>query len=77
MSVVTQKQQISGPPKYFTIDWKAAEASVKQLRDLNPLLLLPGHGKPMKGEELVKELDFLATHFKEMAKPEKGRFVEE
>ncbi len=48
MSVATQNEKISSPPKYFTIDWKAAENSVKQLTDLKPSLLVPGHGQPMR-----------------------------
>lgn len=76
MSVATQSEKISGPPKYFTTDWKAAENSVKQLRDLRPLLLIPGHGKPMRGEELTKSLEMLVNYFDQIAKPEQGRFVE-
>lgn len=71
-AVITQKEQISGPPKYFTIDWKAAEASIKRLRDLDPLLLIPGHGQPMESEGLTKQLDLLVTHFDEIASPKKG-----
>jgi hypothetical protein len=50
MSVDSQNENISGPPKYFNIDWKVAENSVKQLKDLKPLLLIPGHGQPMRGK---------------------------
>jgi glyoxylase-like metal-dependent hydrolase (beta-lactamase superfamily II) len=74
--VVTQREEISGPPKYLTTDWEAAEESVKRLRDLHPYLAIPSHGKPMQGEELAKHLALLVRHFKEIAKPEKGRFVE-
>ena len=74
-SVITQREQISGPPKYLTTDWEAAEESVKHLKDLNPSLVIPSHGKPMKGEELTKHLELLASHFREIAKPEQGRFV--
>lgn len=74
-SVITQREQISGPPKYLTTDWEAAEKSVKHLKDLNPSLVIPSHGKPMKGEELTKHLELLVSHFSEIAKPEQGRFV--
>lgn len=35
LSVITQREQISGPPPYLTTDWKAAEESVKRIRDFN------------------------------------------
>jgi glyoxylase-like metal-dependent hydrolase (beta-lactamase superfamily II) len=75
MSVLSQNEQISGPPKYLTTDWNAAEASMKRLQELKPLLAIPSHGKPMKGEELAQHLELLTQHFKEIAKPEEGRFV--
>ncbi len=74
-SVVMHSEQISGPPKYLTTDWKAAEDSVKHLMELKPSLVIPGHGKPMKGDELTKHLEMLVNHFDEIAKPEHGRFV--
>jgi glyoxylase-like metal-dependent hydrolase (beta-lactamase superfamily II) len=75
ISVLTQKEQISGPPKYLTTDWIAAEKSVKRLLDLKPLLAIPSHGQPMKGEELTQHLEMLVNNFDEIAKPEHGRFV--
>lgn len=74
-SVITHSEQISGPPKYLTTDWKAAENSVRILRDLNPSIAIPSHGEPMKGEELTKHLEMLVNNFNEIAKPEQGRFV--
>jgi len=76
LSVITQAEQISGPPAYLTTDWDAAERSVKLLRDLNPTLVLPSHGQPMKDDELTRHLDMLTHHFEEIAVPEQGRFVE-
>ncbi len=73
-SVLTQREQISGPPQYLTTDWQSAERSVQHLRDLKPSLVIPSHGKPMKGEELTKHLELLVNHFKEIAKPEQSRF---
>lgn len=77
LSVITQKEQISGPPAYLTVDWKAAEESVAKLRDLKPTLVVPSHGIPMKGEELTRHLDMLVQHFEEIAVPEQGRFVDD
>jgi len=75
LSVVMHKEQIGGPPKYLTTDWETAEKSVKQLRELEPALVVPSHGKPLKGEELKRHLELLVNHFNEIAKPEHGRFV--
>lgn len=69
LSVLTQSEQIGGPPKYFTEDWQAAEESVKKLRNLNPSLVIPSHGKPMQCEELERHLDLLLNNFDEIAKP--------
>lgn len=75
-SVITHREQISGPPKYLTTDWKAAEDSVKKLNDLKPSIAITSHGKPMKGEDLSQHLQMLATHFDEIAKPEQGRYID-
>jgi glyoxylase-like metal-dependent hydrolase (beta-lactamase superfamily II) len=76
ISVLSQREQISGPPKYLTTDWRAAEDSVKHLYNLKPLLAIPSHGKPMKGVELEKHLEILTQDFKEIAKPQEGRYVD-
>lgn len=73
--VFTQEQEISGPPKYFTTDWQAAGESVRKLQSLHPNLAITGHGKPMNGEELSRELGRLAEDFEKIAIPEEGRFV--
>jgi glyoxylase-like metal-dependent hydrolase (beta-lactamase superfamily II) len=75
LSVITQKEQISGPPKYMTTDWKKAKESVCVLNDLDPCMIIPSHGQPMKGEEAREHLKYLAENFDEVAKPEQGRFV--
>ncbi|MFC5527853.1 MBL fold metallo-hydrolase [Cohnella yongneupensis] len=51
--VFMQELEINGPPKYFTLDWPAAKASVLKLAKLSPLLALTGHGKPVQGEALT------------------------
>lgn len=76
LSVITQEEEISGPPAYLTTDWQAAEASVKLLKELKPNLVIPSHGKPMKDEELKKHLDMLSKHFEEIAVPKQGEFVD-
>lgn len=74
LSVLTQEKHLSGPPKYFTYDWLAAERSVKTLAGLKPLLVACGHGRPMEGKEL-KALNSLAENFKKEAVPASGRYV--
>ncbi|MFC3885719.1 MBL fold metallo-hydrolase [Bacillus songklensis] len=74
--VITQAQEISGPPKYFTTDWKAAKQSVETLAALQPLVAVTGHGLPMTGEELAHSLAKLVQHFDEIAIPEDGRYVD-
>jgi len=75
MSVITQKEQISGPPAYLTTDWKAAEESIKKLRDIKPALVIPSHGQPIKDDELTQQLEMLVENFDEIAVPQQGRFV--
>jgi len=75
LSVLTQKQELNGPPAYFTTNWNEAEESVKKLRQLKPTLAITSHGTPMKGEELKVALENLSTRFHQEAIPEQGRYV--
>lgn len=70
-------KHLSGPPKYFTCNWASAELSVIKLAALDPDKAATGHGKVMSGEELRGALKSLSTHFKTMALPEEGRYVNE
>jgi glyoxylase-like metal-dependent hydrolase (beta-lactamase superfamily II) len=74
--VLTQEQEISGPPRYFTTDWKASWESVKKLAALNPFVAVTGHGLPMTGELLSNSLTLLANEFDRMAIPDYGKFIE-
>ncbi len=76
LSVLLHNERISGPPKYLTTDWQAAEESVTTLMKLKPELAITSHGEPMSGVELSKHLEYLVTHFDTIAKPEQGRFLE-
>ena len=67
--VLTQKSEISGPPSYFTSDWKAAKDSVIKLNQLRPNFAVTGHGLPLLEEYLQKELSNLAENFDELAVP--------
>lgn len=75
-SVLTQHEQVKGPPAYLTTDWNAAKKSVEHIKELKPELAIPSHGLPIKGKELARHLDMLTHHFDEIAIPDHGRFVE-
>lgn len=73
--VMTQEQEISGPPRYLTTDWKAAKESVEKLANLNPSVAVTGHGLPMAGEELTENLEKLVRDFDTIAKPDYGKYI--
>lgn len=73
--VLRQTQEVHGPPRYFTLDWTEAEKSVRKLRDLQPSVVLAGHGQPMEGEKLSEGLNDLADNFEEVAVPDYGKYV--
>lgn len=75
--VLVQKEEVSGPPVYFTIDWKTAKESVQKLEALKPQLVVPGHGSVIQGKELEAGLKTLAEHFNELALPSYGKYVDE
>ncbi|MBG6234920.1 glyoxylase-like metal-dependent hydrolase (beta-lactamase superfamily II) [Pedobacter sp. CAN_A7] len=74
-NVLTNKKQLSGPPKYFTPNWVSAALSVRKLKDLRPAVAATGHGPTMQGEELASALEHLVEHFAEIAIPKHGRYV--
>ncbi|MFK9095121.1 MBL fold metallo-hydrolase [Bacillus salipaludis] len=73
--VMTQTQEISGPPKYYTTNWDAAYESVKKLAALKPQVAMTGHGLPMSGKVLAENLNYLVEHFAEIGRPDSGRYV--
>jgi glyoxylase-like metal-dependent hydrolase (beta-lactamase superfamily II) len=73
--VATQKEEVHGPPAYFTPDWAAARRSVAALAALEPAVAATGHGTPMAGEELRSGLRTLVANFDEVAVPDHGRYV--
>ena len=74
--VLTQEQEISGPPRYLTTDWKAAKESVIKLEALNPAVAVTGHGLPMSGELLTNSLQKLVKEFDQIATPDYGKYVD-
>jgi glyoxylase-like metal-dependent hydrolase (beta-lactamase superfamily II) len=75
-NVMTQKQEISGPPRYLTTDWQTAWESVKTLEALKPSAAVTGHGKPMTGKLLLDSLATLANEFDRIAIPDHGKYVD-
>jgi glyoxylase-like metal-dependent hydrolase (beta-lactamase superfamily II) len=67
---VTQHPELHGPPAYFTSDWSEASRSVKRLSELDPLVVAPGHGKPLWGDGVAEALRTLARDFDRIAVPE-------
>lgn len=72
-----QKEEISGPPRYFTTDWDQALRSIIELQKLDPDVAITGHGVPISGEYLKKNLDKLVDNFNEVYKPDYGKFINE
>jgi hypothetical protein len=75
VATYTQKQEVHGPPAYFTPDWDAARVSVAELLSLVPEVGATGHGIAMHGEALRSELAHLAVHFNTLARPKIGRYA--
>ncbi|KKB35151.1 MBL fold metallo-hydrolase [Bacillus thermotolerans] len=73
--VLTQEQEISGPPRYLTTDWKAAKESVMKLDALNPTVAVTGHGLPMSGDLLTTSLKKLVNEFDQIAVPDYGKYI--
>jgi glyoxylase-like metal-dependent hydrolase (beta-lactamase superfamily II) len=73
-AVTTRLQEVCRPPAYFTINWEASRASVRALARLEPNVAGTGHGIPMSGELLRRELSELARNFDDVM-PEDGRYV--
>lgn len=77
LSVLSYRRQVSGPPKYFTYDWLAAENSVRKLAELEPEVLATGHGRPLYGAQMKADLYNLLDSFPERAVPRDGRYTED
>lgn len=76
-AVAIQKPELHGPPMYFTPDWHAARDSVAALALLRPETLVTGHGRAMRGPEMLKALELLAAEFVQIAVPTNSRYVAE
>ena len=74
IAVATQREEMHGPPSYFTQDWHSAADSVARLAALEPEVLATGHGTPMRGPAMRDELHWLADHFDKVEVPRFGRY---
>lgn len=72
-AVMTQEQEVQGPPAYFTPDWTAARRSVETLAALRPAIAATGHGTPMQGQALEEGLARLVAEFDRIALPARLR----
>ncbi|MED1201576.1 hypothetical protein [Heyndrickxia acidicola] len=52
--VLSQTQEVNGPPCYLKTDWEAAKVSVEKLASLNSALAVCGQGIPISGDALSK-----------------------
>lgn len=77
LAVLTQRPEVHGPPAYFTPDWGASGRSVQELAWLQPSVAATGHGVPLRGETMRRELATLAREFDSRAVPEHGRYVDQ
>ncbi|MFC7553223.1 MBL fold metallo-hydrolase [Pseudoroseomonas wenyumeiae] len=68
-ATAVQEPELHGPPKYFTHDWQAAEASVAKLATLEPELVVAGHGLAMHGADMRAALHRLSQEFRQLAVP--------
>jgi glyoxylase-like metal-dependent hydrolase (beta-lactamase superfamily II) len=76
LAVLSQRQEIHGPPMYFTPDWGASAQSAGKLADLDPQTVATGHGPPMTGPAAAAALHDLVANFNERAVPRHGRYVD-
>jgi glyoxylase-like metal-dependent hydrolase (beta-lactamase superfamily II) len=72
LGMLRRRQKISRPATPVTPDWGAAERSIREIATLRARVLAPGHGEPMVGPTVAKELETFAEDF---AAPEHGRYV--
>ena len=74
-SALTQRREVNGPPAYFTQNWDDARDSLQRLVALRPAVAATGHGVPMRGDQMLQDLERLARDFDEVARPSHGRYV--
>lgn len=74
-AVWRQTPEVRPPPAYFTVDWRLAYESMRQLAALDPRIAATGHGVPMGGAALREQLSTLLENFGASGVPARGRYV--
>ena len=77
LAVMAQREEMHGPPAYFTQDWRSAGESVRTLAALNPEVLATGHGVVMRGPQMRERLHALAANFDRTEVPVYGRYAKD
>ena len=77
LAVLAQREEMHGPPAYFTQDWQSSADSVRKLAALEPEVLATGHGVVMRGAGMRKALHELAAGFELTEVPRYGRYANE
>lgn len=75
LAVLTQRPEVHRPPAYYTTDWQAARQSVQLLEQLRPNVAATGHGLPLGGETMRRQLHDLVWNWDRVAVPPQGRYV--
>ena len=70
--LLTGKQKLARAASPFTIDWQAAQSSVRELAGLHPNVVGCGHGIPMCDASLPERMEAFAEKFRP---PKHGRYV--
>jgi glyoxylase-like metal-dependent hydrolase (beta-lactamase superfamily II) len=76
-AVAVQRPELHGPPMYFTPDWHSARDSVATLAALRPELVITGHGRAMRGPQMLEALELLSTEFAQIAVPSHSPYLAE
>ncbi|CAN5126213.1 hypothetical protein BH09BAC2_BH09BAC2_18710 [soil metagenome] len=72
-----KKNTLSGPSKFFTYNWHLAKQSIKKLAHLRPAIIASSHGKPLKGNRTISELNSLLKNFNNKAVPVNGVYTKD
>ena len=75
LAVMAQREEMHGPPAYFTQDWQSAARSVRTIAALEPEVLASGHGAVLRGAEMREALTRLAADFERSEVPQYGRYA--
>jgi glyoxylase-like metal-dependent hydrolase (beta-lactamase superfamily II) len=77
LAVATQRPELHGPPAYFTQDWQASRDSVQRIAAFEPDVLAAGHGEPMTGPAMRRDLLALGALFDQTELPSAGRYAKQ